>query len=106
MSNRLAQLLDFLAKDPKDPFIYYGLALEYRSMGNRQEALAYFNTLIGDFPDYIPTYLMLAQLLQEMNQKEEAIATLERGIVQGKAAKESHAVSEMNELLDELRDEG
>ena len=104
MSGRLPQLLAFLAKDPGDPFIYYGLALEYQSMGNSAEAEAYFTTLVTDFPDYIPTYLMFAQLLAEQGRKDEAKSILQNGINKGKAAKEMHAVSEMNELLEDLEE--
>ncbi len=105
MSDRLPQLLAFLAKDQNDPFIYYGLALEYRSMGNFAESEAYFRTLLTDFKDYVPAYMMFGQLLIEQNRKAEAKQILLTGIEMGRTAKETHAVSEMNALLDELDDE-
>jgi len=105
MKDQLGQLLDQLARDIKDPFNYYALALEYQSRGNRSEAVAYFEMLLNDFPEYIPTYRIYGQLLQDTGSKEKAAAILHTGLQKAKQAGDTHAASEMTMLLDELINE-
>ena len=42
MSERLEELKRFVSLMPTDPFPLYGLALEYRSLGQFQDAAATF----------------------------------------------------------------
>ena len=40
-------LLDFLEKDPSDEFTRFALALEYRKLGRRDEAIGHLEVLVG-----------------------------------------------------------
>lgn len=76
---RIDQLKQFIAEDPKDPFLQYGLALEYLHHEPRL-ALESFESLLTLFPDYLPTYYPAAQLLLELDQIQKAETIFQQGI--------------------------
>ena len=57
-TERMQQIRALLAEDPADPFLRYGLALEYAGQGDDQTAATHFRDLIAASPDYVPAYLM------------------------------------------------
>jgi len=100
--DKIQRLKEILALDPKSSFARYGIAMELVSRGDTAEALAEFNVLLSNDPDYTPGYFMAAQTLASTGNKPEAIERLKVGI--GCAARDgnSHALSEMQAMLDEL----
>jgi len=100
--DKIRRLREILALDPKNSFARYGIAMELVSRGNTAEALAEFDVLLSTDPDYTPAYFMAAQTLASAGNKPEAIERLRAGI--GCAARDgnSHALSEMQTMLDEL----
>lgn len=58
---RKQQLEDLLADDPNDPFLRYGLAMEYLSEGDDEGAVQRFQELIAVAPEYVPAYLQIGQ---------------------------------------------
>lgn len=66
--DRIQQLEEFLRDDPTDPFNYYALALEYLKH-DFQKAYDLFEKLLGQHPNYLPTYYPFAQLLSERQDK-------------------------------------
>lgn len=78
-AERINFLLEQLESDPTDPFNYYALAIEYKD-NQPDKALTYFNKLLADFPDYLPTYYHAAALLFENGSISEAEATYKLGI--------------------------
>lgn len=105
MSSRLQQLLDFHRKDPSDTFIRYGIALEYTSQQQYEEALSWFEALRTSFPDYLPTYYMLGDLYRRLNRLSEARTVYTEGVAVARQAKDMHTLSEINAALDELEDD-
>lgn len=104
MSKRLLFLEKVTADGSKDPMAWYGLALEYRSLGRHDDALRTFETLSSTTPDYVPMYLMCGQLLEQMNRHADARAWYERGIDAAKAKRDTHALGELESALAALRD--
>ena len=98
-ATRLAQLESQLADDPTDPFLRYGVALEYDSGGDAKTAAAKLAGLIADSPDYVPAYLMAGQILAKLGRDLEACDVLRSGVLQSKAAGNEHAAGEMAALL-------
>lgn len=96
---RLAALEKIVAAEPNDPFPYYGLALEYRSAGRTDDALALFARMRERFPSYVPQYLMAGQMLIELHRKDEARAVLEAGVEAARAARDAHAAGELESAL-------
>jgi predicted Zn-dependent protease len=98
MSKRLAFLLELTSKST-DPFAFYGLAMEYRSLSRLDEAISTFENLRGRSPDYVPMYLMCGQVLESVGRVEEARSWFSSGIEQARAKGDAHALSELQTAL-------
>ena len=70
--------------------------------GETDAALAEFNTLLANDPDYTAGYFMSAQTLSNVGRTAEAIDRLKAGISCAARAGNRHALSEMQAMLDEL----
>jgi predicted Zn-dependent protease len=101
-SKRLEFLSKMASSGSHDPFVWYGLAMEYRSLGRFDEALATFDTLRAKNPDYVPMYLMCGQMLESMGRAEDARAWLTSGIEAARAKGDGHALSELEGALGAL----
>ncbi len=99
MSKRLAVLEKMTAAPNADPFAWYGLAMEYRSLGRLDECLRTFETLRERDPGYVAMYLMAAQVLAQLQRKEEARAWAEAGQQQARRKGDNHALGELESLL-------
>ena len=102
MSTRLAEIQSFVEMAPTDPFPLYGLAMEYRNLGDAAQARSTFARLAERFPDYVPQYLMHAKLLIEQGDKPAAQTVLTVGIEKARAARNHHALGELQAELDGL----
>ena|SRR5271166_497534 len=98
-SKRLEFLLKMTASGNRDPFVWYGLAMEYRSLERTDEALAAFEGLRRQSPDYVPMYLMCGQMLESMARAADARAWLTSGIEAARRKGDSHAASELESAL-------
>ncbi len=103
--SRLSELETLLDQNPDDPFIIYALAREYEQNMATMQALLMYEHLVTDHPAYVATYYHYAKLLFSLGNKNEAINLLEKGVVQGTAEKDMHAVSEMKGMLMGWKDE-
>ena len=101
MSKRLAYLEKITSEGSKDPFAWYGLALEYKTLGRVDDALRTFGTLRANQPDYVPMYLMCGQMLIDAG-RDGAREWLEAGIAAARAKKDSHALGELEAALEQL----
>ena len=103
--SRLDELKSLVAQFPSDPFPLYGLAMEHRSLGDVAAARATFEQLLARFPDYVPQYLMYGQLLAgAAADKEAARRILGTGIEKARAARNNHALGELQSALGSLDD--
>jgi predicted Zn-dependent protease len=98
-SKRLDFLLKMTSSGNEDPFVWYGLAMEYRSLSRFEEALATFDTLRSRTPDYVPMYLMCGQMLESMSRVPDARAWLATGIEAARKKGDAHALSELEAAL-------
>ncbi len=97
--SRREQIEALLAEEPNDAFLRYGLAMEHRSEGNLDKAVASFRELLQLAPDYVPGYLMAAQLLAQVGEEDEACLVLRKGILVARQVGDEHAAGEMTSLL-------
>jgi len=93
--NRLEQLLAFYAESPNDPFILFALAMEYKKLGNYEEALQHFEALTNQHPKYVGTYYHFAKLLEELDKRLKAEATFVNGLSIIKEVGDQHAYNEL-----------
>ena len=102
---RIKALKDFLAKDPGDTFSRYALALEYRSLGETDSAIAELTELLRLDSKYVAGFQQLGQIYHSLNKTREAKRYLRKGIEVAIAANDIHAKQEMEEELEEIEDE-
>ena len=101
MSDRLEQLRQLLAEDPNDPFLAYGIALEIAKT-DVGSGIAKLQEIEENHPTYLPVYYRLGALLSEINEDEQAIAYLRKGVVLSKVQNDVLAGRELQALLDEI----
>jgi Tfp pilus assembly protein PilF len=99
---RREMLEEHVASKPGDAFARYGLALEYMNSGDTSAADSQFKKLLETSPDYVPAYLMYAQLLQRDSRAEEAKRVLQEGVSRAAQKGDAHARSELESLLADL----
>jgi len=102
MSKRLAVLEKMTTSGSKDPFAWYGLAMEYKSLGRGDEALATFDKLRVIDPAYVPQYLMCGTMLLELGRVDAAREWLTLGASTARAKGDAHALSEIEDALARL----
>ncbi|MFT3924683.1 MAG: hypothetical protein QM778_19240 [Myxococcales bacterium] len=102
MSKRLALFDKLIGEGSKDPFHHYARALELRSLGRDAEALEAMVGVTEGFADYVPSYLMAAQLAQQSGDVARAKELAQRGLVAAQKAGNEHALTELTSLLDSL----
>jgi Tfp pilus assembly protein PilF len=95
-------LEEFVAKKPDDAFSRYGLAMECMNSGDTAAANGHFRTLLQQNDDYVPAYLMYAQMLARESRNDEARQVLSTGIAAAAKKGDQHARLEMEALLTEI----
>ena len=102
-SKRLEFLLKLTSSGNEEPFVWYGLAMEYRSLERYDEALATFEALRTRDAAYVPMYLMCGQMLESMGRAGDARAWLTSGVEAARSKGDTHAMSELEGALQALR---
>lgn len=102
MPSRREKIEALLAQEPADPFLRYGLAIEYDNEGRFNNALAQFQGLTQDRPPHVASFFRGAQLLVRLERVDEARTWLRTGIEEARGQGDAHAAGEMSELLANL----
>lgn len=92
---RLAAIRIQLDRRPEDPFARYALAMALRSTGDLPAAVEEFRELARRVPDYVPTYLMLGQVLEARGDDAGALEAYEAGRDAARRRGEGHAEREL-----------
>lgn len=100
--SRIDQIRQFLQDSPNDSFLRYALAQELQKQGDVEAAKEAYLWLTDNQPSYVATYYHLGKLLIALGEKEAALAWFNLGIEHAKAAKEIHALSELQSAKLEL----
>lgn len=100
--NKIARLKEILALDPRNSFARYGIAMELAGCGDTDAALKEFDELLANDPEYTAGYYMSAQTLSRVGRTSDAIGRLKTGISCAARNGNSHALSEMQGMLDDL----
>lgn len=103
--DRLAMLLKMVAAKPDEPFVRYGLAMEYRKLARTDDAVEAFEALLDRHPDYVPAYLMFGTMLESAGRREQAIAVFDRGLAAAQQSGDDHALGELRAARDGLKPE-
>jgi predicted Zn-dependent protease len=103
---RLEAFKKLVQDRPDEPFARYSLAMAYRSLGDAVAAAAEFEALARLRPEYVPTYLMMGQVLEAIGRGEDAARAYEGGIAAAARQGNDHARSELEQALEVLRAQG
>ena len=105
IARHMSKRLEFLVKTSEkseDPFVWYGLAMEYRSLSRLDEAVATFQKLRERAPAYRPMYLMCGQVLASQGRRDEAREWFVAGAEVARTAGDAHSLSELESALQTL----
>jgi tetratricopeptide (TPR) repeat protein len=100
-SARLEMLRRFTEEDPREPFNWYALALEYLK-SNPEKALNLFDKLLADFEEYLPTYYMAANQYAYLGNIERATELFKKGIQLAKRMDDQKTAGELESALEEI----
>ena len=103
-AERIKFLLDQIELAPEDPFNLYALAIEYKD-NQQDKAIKYFEKLLKEFPEYLPTYYHAAALYFETNQNKEAENTYLLGIKLAEKLKKEKTLRELKSAYQMFLDE-
>jgi len=98
--DRLAILLTMTREKPNDTFLIFALALEYKSVGNEAESRAYFERLVNEYPDYVPTYYQYGKMEEETGNMGKAIMLYKNGIEKANASGDDKTARELQQAID------
>lgn len=100
--SRRDKLLAMLEQTPSDPFLRYAVAMEDAKHGDLAAAITRLQDLQSSVPEYVPTYLQLAQRLVEADRTPEAAPVLLRGIEAARRSGDDHAEGELRGMLQQV----
>jgi Tfp pilus assembly protein PilF len=97
--SRKQQIEEFLKEDPADPFLRYGLAMEYVREHDDEGATRCLEELLAVRPDYVPAYQQAGQAFVRLGRADDARAMFKRGIAAAREHNDQHAMEEMQGFL-------
>jgi Tfp pilus assembly protein PilF len=95
----MRQLRQMLQRQPEDPFLLYGMAMEYKKAGDAGRALEYFDHVLRRDPNYCYAYYQRAQVHESLGDVEAARRTLRQGLEAARRGGDAHALSEIDAAL-------
>ncbi|MGF7216093.1 Tfp pilus assembly protein PilF [Spirosoma lacussanchae] len=93
-NERIQQLIRFVQEEPGEPFNVYALAMEYMN-SQPEQARVYFDQLLSDHPDYLPTYYHVAALYAELDERDKAAELYQKGIRLAEVQNNQKALQEL-----------
>lgn len=102
MATRLETLLALLQQHPEDPFVRYGVAMEYKNQNQWEASHRIFEELAIRHPAYVPQYLMHGHVLEQLQRLPEAQAVYQKGLQEAQRAGQTHAAHELQAAKEAL----
>jgi predicted Zn-dependent protease len=99
LSPRLQQLLKMLEKEPADPFLLYGVAMEHKKAQRPAETLEYLRRTLSVDPLYCYAFYQLGQVHELQGDIGSAKRAYEEGITAARKKGDDHAKSELETAL-------
>ncbi len=99
---RLKILLEWLKKSPDDPFLHFGIAMEYLSGNDTKLALEKMEYIVTLFPEYLANYYQLAKLYEQLNENDKAVEIYKKGIELALVQQDKKTAGELRSALEEL----
>ncbi|MVM37965.1 tetratricopeptide repeat protein [Spirosoma sp. HMF3257] len=103
-NDRIQLLMQFIKEEPANPFNVYALAMEYIN-SQPEQARVYFDQLLNEFPDYLPTYYHAAALYAESNEQDKAVELYDKGIALAKMQNNLKTLQELQRAQQAFEEE-
>ncbi len=103
-ADRITHLLHFVEEQPHEPFNVYALAMEYLT-DNPGQALHYFEKLLTEHPQYLPTYYHAAAVYAQLGDRPKAEMLYDIGLQLARQQNNQKTYDELNRALQQFRDE-
>ncbi|MFN8309688.1 MAG: tetratricopeptide repeat protein [Chitinophagales bacterium] len=101
-SERIQKLKEMEAQSPGDAFFPYAVGLELLAGKDGAGARRQFEMVLQRFPDYVPVYYQLGQLLDQFGETAAARRILFVGIEKATQAGDAKTVRELQAAIDML----
>jgi len=98
-SQRMQQLQRMLEREPNDPFLLYGLALEYKKGNDPQKAIEFLDRVIGVDPLYCYAYHQRGMIYESLGDLESAKRSYRDGMEAATRKGDAHARGEIEGAL-------
>ena len=108
MPSKRERIETMLQERPGDAFLNYSLAMEHlsdtESPVDEMAAIGSLERVLEADAGYVPAYLQLGMLHSRRDDAAQSRQVLEAGIAVAQQANDTHAISEMQAVLDSLPD--
>jgi Tfp pilus assembly protein PilF len=102
MSERMRQLQQMLERQPDDPFLLYGIAMEHKKAGDAARALEFLRRVTQLDRDYCYAYYQRGLVHESQGDTEAATQSYREGIEAADRAGDAHARGELQAALESL----
>lgn len=103
--DRIKKLAHLVRRNPADSFPKFALALELLKNNKVQKALALFESVYNQDPEYLGVYYHLGKLYESIDRNRDAEKCFREGITVAKNQNEHKTLSELTEALELLNEE-
>lgn len=103
-NERIQQLIRFIETEPDEPFNVYALAMEFLS-SQPEQARVYFDQLLTNHPDYLPTYYHAAALYADLDERDKAAEVYTKGIALAQAQRNLKTLQELQRAQQSFEDD-
>jgi len=100
MATRREKIEQMLHKEPRDAFLNFSLAMEMVKEGKTDLALSQFDRVLEVDGEYLAAHFQKGNTLLALRRLDDAREALRAGIRAARSVGDSHAVGEMQEVLD------
>ncbi len=98
-TERLTKLQRMLEKTPTDPFLLYGIGLEYKKAGDAKHAVEFLDKVIAVDPGYCYAYHQRGLVYESINDIDSARRSYREGMDAARKKGDSHAYGEIEAAL-------
>ena len=95
----MEQLQKMLQRQPDDPFLLYGMAMEHKKAGDLPAALQWLERVVRNDPNYCYAYYQRGQIHEMAGDTDAARKAYRDGIEAAGRSGDAHARSELEAAL-------
>jgi len=98
-TERMVKLQRMLEKTPDDPFLLYGIGLEFKKVGDSKRAIEFLDKVIAVDPGYCYAYHQRGLVHESTGDLESAKRSYRDGMEAARKKGDSHAYGEIEAAL-------